>query len=199
MWQTLHDVGSALRAIPPWSSSCSPSIFAEVVTGVVNGCDQAQAAEIAERLVDFMLERTELLIADGGRRGDGRHAGRGDRVSTNASHAPLAHQERGVSHMTDMLTLHLFGDVRARAPSRAAGRSGATKTPRSASATPPRRWRAPSPATPTRACCPSPSPPPSAAWPWWRSRWRGATVYTGVPAQPVQPAPRRRGPGRARR
>ena len=63
VWQTLHDVASALRGDPAMVVELLAVIFSEVVTGVASGCDEAQAAQIAERLVDFMLERSALIVA----------------------------------------------------------------------------------------------------------------------------------------
>ena len=64
LWQVVEGVELALKHDPALIVELLAVPFSGVISGLVNGRDQAQAAETAERLVDFMLERVDLLIAE---------------------------------------------------------------------------------------------------------------------------------------
>ena len=64
VWQTLHDVEGALQGDPAMVAEMLAALFSSAISGVLMGCDQAKVAEAVDRLVDFILDRTDLLLAD---------------------------------------------------------------------------------------------------------------------------------------
>lgn len=64
LWQVVEGIEGALSRDPALTLELLAVVFSNTVSHLVNGHGPEQATEIAERMMDFVLERTDLLMAE---------------------------------------------------------------------------------------------------------------------------------------